>query len=47
MIEHAIRQAYLAGTNDEGLLYLDSRLRSRHTFIEWEKELLGPIKDTL
>ena len=46
VIEHAIRCAFLAGTQDEGLLYLDKRLRSRRTHIEWEKEVLGPIRDT-
>ena len=46
VIEHAVRCAYLAGTQDEGLLYLDHRLRSRRTMVEWEKEILGPIKDT-
>ena len=46
VIEHAVRCAYLAGTDDQGLLYLDKRLRSRSTYIEWDKELLGPIKDT-
>jgi hypothetical protein len=47
VIEHAIRCAYLAGTQDEGLLYLDMRLRSRKTFIEWDKQLMGPIHDTM
>ena len=46
VIEHAVRCAYLAGTDDEGLIYHDNRLRHRSTFIEWDKELLGPIKDT-
>ena len=46
IIEHAVRCAYLAGTQDEGLIYLDNRLRSRRTMIEWDKEILGPIKDT-
>ena len=46
MVEHAVRCAYLAGTDDEGLLYLDKRLRSRTTYIEWDKELLESIKDT-
>ena len=41
-----MRCAYIAGTQDEGLLYLDQRLRSRRTMIEWEKEILGPIRDT-
>ena len=31
VIEHAVRCAYLAGTQDEGLLYLDHRLRNRRT----------------
>ena len=47
VIEHAIRSAYLAGTQDEGLVYLDHRLRSRKTFIEWDREILGPISDTI
>ena len=46
VIEHAVRCAYLAGTQDEGLIYLDNRLRSRRTLIEWDKEILGPIRDT-
>ena len=47
VIEHAIRCAYMAGTQDEGLLYLDGRLRNRQTYIEWEKQILGPIYDTI
>ena len=46
VIEHAVRCAYLAGTQDEGLIYLDSRLRNRQTYIEWDKEMLSPIMDT-
>ena len=46
VIEHAIRCAYQAGTQDEGLLYLDNRLRNRRTLIEWNREILGPIRDT-
>ena len=47
VIEHAIRCAYVAGTQDEGLLYLDNRLRNRLTYIEWDKQILGPILDTI
>jgi hypothetical protein len=47
VIENAIRCAYLAGTQDEGLIYLDRRLRNRQTYIEWDKQLLGPINDTM
>ena len=44
--ECAIRNAYLAGTSDQGLLYINSRLKSRKSFIEWDKILMGPIDDT-
>ena len=47
LIEHALRCAYQGGTHDEGLFYLENRLRSRKTFIEWDKEILGPINVTL
>ena len=47
IIEHAVTCAYLAGTVDEGLVYLDNRLRSRKTYIQWENELMGPICDTM
>jgi hypothetical protein len=43
----AIRSAFLAGTCDQGLLYLDHRLASRRTFPEWGKVLMGPIDDSL
>ena len=45
--ECAIRSAYLAGSTGHGLLYLDSRLGHRQTVVEWDKVLMGPIKDTL
>ena len=47
IIEHAVRCAYLAGTVDEGLIYLDNRLRSRKTYIQWGNDLMGPICDTM
>ena len=47
VIEHAIRCAYLAGTQDQGLIYLDNRLRNRMTYLEWDKQILGPIHDTI
>ena len=43
--ECAIRNAYLAGTKDHGLLYINSRLEQRKTFVEWDKVLMGPIRD--
>ena len=45
--ECAVRNAYLAGTTDQGLIYLDSRLRNRKTYIEWNKVLMGPIDDSI
>ena len=45
--ECAVRNAYLAGTSDQALLYLNSRLQSRKTFVEWDKVLMGPILDKL
>ena len=45
--ECAVRNAYLAGTTDQALLYLNSRLENRKTFVEWEKVLMGPIVDKL
>ena len=47
MVQQAIRCAFNAGTKDQGLIYLNNRLRNRRTYIEWNKELLGPIKDTV
>ena len=47
IIQCAIRSAYLAGTRDQGLLYLLNRLSHRRTFPEWDKVLMGPIADLL
>ena len=45
--ECAVRNAYLAGTTDQALLYVNSRLKHRKTFVEWDKVLMGPILDKL
>ena len=45
--ECVMRDAFLAGTCDQSLLYLDARLSSRTTFPEWDKVLMGPIRDSL
>ena len=37
---------FLDGTSGQALLYLDARLENRVTFLEWEKILMGPVKDT-
>ena len=38
---------YLDGTSGHALIYLDARLEHRVTFLEWEKILMGPVKDTM
>ena len=43
----ALREAFLAGTDDEALLYLNARLSFRRTFPEWDQVLMGPIHDLL
>ena len=43
----AVKNAYLAGSDTKGLLYIDSRLENRKTFIEWDKTLMGPICDLI
>ena len=45
--EIVIKKAYLAGSQDQGLLFLDNRLKSRLTILEWDKTLMGPIDDAL
>jgi hypothetical protein len=45
--ECAVRNAYLAGTTGHGLLYIDSRLEKRNTYVEWDKVLMGPIQDSM
>ena len=45
--EFCIKSAFLAGSCSQGLIYLDNRLKNRQTYVEWDKTLMGPIKDTL
>ena len=47
LCELVIRAAFLAGTEGEALVYLNNRLRNRRTFVEWNKKLMGPIRDEL
>ena len=47
LAEFIIRNAFLAGSRGQGLLYLADRLTSRLTYVEWDKCLMGPIKDLL
>ena len=45
--ECVIRNAYLAGTRGHSLLYFDSSLENRETNVEYDKVLIGPIKDVV
>ena len=45
--EDIIVNAFKAGTCDQALVYLDNRLKSRNTYCEWNKQIMGPIKDLL
>ena len=40
-----IRNMYLAGTNDHRLIYMNNRLSNRKTFLEFDKQVMGPIND--
>ena len=40
-----IKNLYFCGTSEAGITYIDSRLKHRNTFIDWEKRILGPIQD--
>ena len=45
--EFIIRNAFIAGSRGQGLLYLAENLKNRKTFVEWDKCLMGPILDKL
>ena len=47
LAEFIIRNAFLAGSQGQGLLYLADRLVNRQTYVEWNKCLMGPILDQL
>ena len=42
-----VANLYHSGTNGHSLLLIDNRLKSRRTYIEWDKQLMGPIIDQL
>ena len=47
VISFLIRNFYLIGMEDKSLIYLNNRLSNRVTYVEWNKELMGPIIDEL
>ena len=42
-----IRNLFISGTDGQELVYINERLKNRQTFCEWDKNLMGPIHDTL
>ena len=45
VISFLIRNLYFAGMNGNSLLFMNNRLSNRITYCDWDKELMGPIKD--
>ena len=45
--EIIIRKLFLLGTSGHRLIYIDNRLKHRRTFLEWDRNILGPISDEL
>ena len=43
--EILVRNMFVAGTDDQRLLYLDQRLANRQTFCDFDQQLMGPIHD--
>ena len=43
--QNAMVEAFKAGTRDQGLVYLDTRMESRRTFLQWDTSIMGPIHD--
>ena len=43
--EIMIRNLFTLGTDGNRLLYLDNRLKSRKTYVEWDKKVMGHIHD--
>ena len=43
--EMLIRNLYLSGMDGDSLIYVNNRLTSRKTFIDWNKTVMGPIHD--
>ena len=40
-----VRNLFLAGTDDQRLIYLDGRLGNRLTYVDYDKQIMGPITD--
>ena len=40
-----VRNLFLAGTDDHRLVYLDGRLGKRLTYVDYDRQIMGPITD--
>ena len=40
-----IRNMYLAGMDGNSTTFINNRLLNRHTYLEWNKHIMGPIED--
>ena len=45
VISFLVRNLYFSGMSGDSLLYLNNRLSNRVTYVDWNKEIMGPIKD--
>ena len=43
--EFLVKNLYHCGTDNQSLLFINNRLDNRTTCLEWDKQLVGPIKD--
>ena len=44
-VKFLVRNLYNIGMDGNSLLYIKNRLSHRKTYLEWDKEILGPIDD--
>ena len=47
LYQSVVKEAFLAGTQDQGLILIKNRLENRQTFCEYNKTMMGPIQDKL
>ena len=43
--EFLVKNLYFSGTSEPSIIYINHRLKNRSTYVEWEKRLMGPIRD--
>ena len=45
LTEMLIRDMYVAGMDGSTTNFINNRLVNRHTYLDWDKTLMGPISD--